>query len=302
MPTLPEVRVGESIVYESLTVFPLFAEPAVGVDYILADEAVASGTVTVEEIGESASVPNLIVDNRADRLVLFLEGQELRGAKQNRVLNASVLIGPASKTTIPVSCVEQGRWRYNSRHFGVSGSHASSKLRHILKKSVYRSVRMGQGHRSDQAEVWNEVGRQMASLGLQSATAAMADTYAAHENRMAEFKNRLQYVEDAAGIAVAVGGKFVSLDLFDKPQTCGKVWDRLLTGVVLDALEDSQTNDKPNSDGVSELLTALRGAGWQSSPSVGAGEEFRAEAGAGRHASALTYMGTLLHESLVVAT
>jgi len=60
-------------------------------------------------------VPNLAVDNKGERFVLFVEGQELRGAKQNRVLNASVLIAAHTKTVIPVSCVEQGRWRYVSK-------------------------------------------------------------------------------------------------------------------------------------------------------------------------------------------
>ena len=103
MPTLPDFRVGEPIQYEALGIFPLFTEPTGCVDYLLSDEAIAAGTVTVTEIGEEGSVPNLIVKNTGDARVLFIEGEELRGAKQNRVLNTSVLVAAHSETKIPVS-------------------------------------------------------------------------------------------------------------------------------------------------------------------------------------------------------
>jgi hypothetical protein len=300
MPAFPEVRVGDPLEYEALAVFPLFAAPRDGVDYVLSDEAIAGGTVTVEEVSEAGSVPNLLVDNRADTLVLFLEGEELRGAKQNRVLNTSVLVA-AGKTTLPVSCVEQGRWRYHGRHFGSSGSHSSYKMRHILKKSVTRSLEEGHGHGSDQGEVWKEVGRQMDSLGSHSPTFAMADTYDAHKPRMDAFRDRLKYVEGAVGLAVAVGGKVASVDLFDKPATCRKVWDRLLTGLALDALEAAPSGNKAGPADVQEVLAALGNAVWQQAQAVGAGEEFRAESGGDRHASALVCNGAVVHGSLVVA-
>src|SRR5262249_20180263 len=160
MSTLPNVRVGDPIRHESLAVFPLFSAPDRAVEYLLSDEAIHAGSVTVEEISEGGSVPNLLVTNRGDSRVLFLEGEELRGAKQNRVLNTSVLIAAQSKTPIPVSCVEAGRWRYRTRHFVGGGSHSSSKLRHILKKSSYLSMKAGRGYTSDQTEVWSEVSRQ----------------------------------------------------------------------------------------------------------------------------------------------
>jgi hypothetical protein len=300
MPTFPEVRVGDPVEHEALAVFPLFAAPEGGVEYLLSDEAIAGGSVAVEEVSESGSVPNLLVDNRAGSLVLFLEGEELRGAKQNRVLNTSVLVA-AGRTTLPVSCVEQGRWRYRSKQFGHGGSHASYKMRHILKRSVSRSLAEGTGHSSDQGEVWKEVGRQMESLGSHSETAAMADTYAAHQGRLADFRDRLRYVEGAAGVAVAVGGKVASVDLFDKPATCRKVWDRLLTGVVMDALEAISGDKRAGGDDVREALTALREAPWQQAQAAGAGEEFRAEVGPDRHASALTCGGAVVHASLVAA-
>jgi hypothetical protein len=301
MPALPEARVGDPVRNEALAVFPLFCEGTTAVDYLLSEEALAGGSVKIEEIGEAGSVPNLLVDNQAEAPVLFLEGEELRGAKQNRVLNTSVLVAARSKTTIPVSCVEQGRWRYKSRYFASGGSHGSSKLRHILKKSVSRSAREGHGHVSDQGEVWKEVERQMSALGSHSPTAAMADTYDAYQTRQAEFRERLQYAEGASGLAVAISGKVVSVDLFDKPATCRKVWDRLLSGLVMDALEAGPDAGQADAADVQGLLMVLRQAPWQKAPAVGAGEEFRAELEADRHASALTLSGTVVHGSLVVA-
>src|ERR1700687_4860167 len=88
--TFPGIRVGNSISHESLTVFPLFTEPHGQVDYLLSDEAIQAGSVTVQEVSEGGSVPDLLVENSGDIRVLFLEGEELVGAKQNRILNTSV--------------------------------------------------------------------------------------------------------------------------------------------------------------------------------------------------------------------
>jgi hypothetical protein len=300
MLTLPQVRVGDPIRHDALCVFPLFTEVDGGVDYLLADEAIAAGTVTVEEVSESGSVPNLLVNNQGESRVLFIEGEELRGAKQNRVLNTSVLIAARGRTTIPVSCVEQGRWRYRSRHFGSAGTHSSSKLRHILKKSVSDSLRSGHGHASNQGQVWGEVSRQMDALGSSSDTSAMADTYHDYQERMTEFRERLKYVEGATGVAVAVGKDVVAMDLFDKPSTCRKAWDRLLTGVVMDALEAGQAEKEVHAADVQALLTRLRGSSWQPAPAIGEGQEYRSDSD-GAHASALLFDGAMVHGSVVMA-
>lgn len=300
MLTFPAIRVGDPLSHVSISIFPLEAEFTSNVNYVLSDEALAAGTVTVEEVGEAGSVPDLVVNNQADGLVLFLEGEELRGAKQNRVLNTSVLVAPQSQVKIPVSCVEQGRWRYSSRQFASGGSHCSSKLRHILKKSVLKSAKEGQGHRSDQGEVWSEVSRQMVSLGSHSQTMAMADTYEAHKDRLTEFQDRLKYVEGAIGLAVAVGKKVVSMDLFDKPSTCRKVWDRLLTGVIMDALEAEPAEERVEKAATEALLMSLQNSSWEQTKAVGVGDEYR-YGSEDKHASALVYDGAVVHGSLVVA-
>jgi hypothetical protein len=82
--TVPAIRIGEPNRYKSLTVFPLFAETNGQVEYLLSDEAIQVGAFTVQEVSEGGSVPDLLVENSKDIRVLFLEGEELVGAKQNR--------------------------------------------------------------------------------------------------------------------------------------------------------------------------------------------------------------------------
>src|SRR5262249_37674843 len=263
MPAFPDVQVGDPLRHEALAVFPLYGPGNGAAEYSLADEALAAGSVTVEEASEAGSVPTLVVTNQADALVLFLEGEELRGAKQNRVLNTSLLAAARARTPIPVSCVEQSRWRYVSPSFGHGGSHSSSKLRHVLKRSVSESAKAGRGPRSGPGPGSEEGGPPEGLPGAAPATAAMADTYEAHRHRLAEFQEHLKYAEGATGLAVAVGARVVCVDLFDKPSTCRKVWDRLLTGVVLDALEAGRTEDQAGADKVQEALAHLRAAAWQ---------------------------------------
>jgi hypothetical protein len=297
MVAVPSVRVGAPVAHDKLTVFPLYLERSADPDYRLADDALADGTAVVEEVTEGGSVPHLAVDNKGEVLVLFVEGQELRGAKQNRVLNTSVLIAAHTKTVLPVSCVEQGRWRYLSRQFSSSDYYGSSKLRAVLKKSVNDSTMSGGGHSSDQSAVWAEVSRQMRSMGSESPTMAMADTMTDHKPHIDRHVAEVAYAEGAAGLAVAVGGKVVSVDLFDAPETCRKVWPRVLRGVVLDALEEKSAAPV-SADEVTAAVESLRTEAWKPVVAAGAGEEQRSESPKW-HGSVLTLNGNLVHGSLI---
>ena len=297
---IPKVRVGKPQRHEALSVFPLFSETNGGVKYVLADEALAEKLLVVEEVSEGGSVPDLLVENKGDIQVLFIEGEELIGAKQNRILNTSILVAARSKLKIPVSCVEQGRWRYKTRQFGSSGSHSPSKLRYALKMSVSRSAREKQGHKSDQGEVWREVQRQQTVLGARSDSTAMSDTFETYQDQLAEFRDRLKYVDGATGVAVAIGKKVVALDVFDKPATCEKVWNRLLSGFMLDALEEAAAGDGAEIADVERLITHAVDAEWQQVDPVGEGVEHRAEFDQD-HGSALTYDDALVHGSVLAA-
>jgi hypothetical protein len=76
--------------------------------------------------------------------VLFVEGEELRGGKQHRVLASSVLAAGRSGTRLPVACVEPGRWHCGSTEF-ASGSCCPPSMRRVLKDRVIPAPRRSGG-------------------------------------------------------------------------------------------------------------------------------------------------------------
>ena len=204
--TLGSITLGESVAYKNLAVFPLLGGRAGEPPYSTLREALDAGTVTVTEVSEGGNVPRLALENRGARPVLVVDGEELVGAKQNRILNITIL-APAGKTTvIPVSCVEQGRWGYRSRHFEDKGRMLFSKARAAKAARVSWS-RMHHGSSdSDQGEVWNLIADKMASMRVESASMAMEDIFERNAPRVEEFVEAIRVVEGQSGVAVGVAG------------------------------------------------------------------------------------------------
>ena len=84
---------------------------------MLLPAAIDKRTAVAEEVSENGDVPHLSVTSTCDQPILIPEGEILVGAKQNRVVNITVLVAPRSRFKLPVNCVEQGRWHYRPRHF-----------------------------------------------------------------------------------------------------------------------------------------------------------------------------------------
>jgi hypothetical protein len=223
------------------------------------------------------------------------------GAKQNRILNTSVLVAARSKLKIPVSCVEQGRWRYSERHFQSSGHHATAKLRRAVKTSVGESLKSHRGHRADQGKVWGEVAALHGAMAVDSDTSAMSDAFDLYKERISHYREQLTYVNGACGLAVAIRGRLVSVDFFDKPSTCQKVWDRLLSGMVFDAMESEQSDTGASVADVEQLIANAADLTWQPVDTVGEGTDHRAESSRGDHASALVLDGVIVHGNILAA-
>ena len=161
--TLDGVTLSVPHFWANLVMFPLLAGDAAAPDYLVLDEALRRQTARVTEISEGGSVPELAFENDNERSVLLLDGEELIGARQNRVLNSTVLVGGKRKLSIPVSCVEHGRWRYNSSEFASADRALFAKARAKKMQRVSESLRESGSYRSDQGEVWDDIAEKSAA-------------------------------------------------------------------------------------------------------------------------------------------
>src|SRR3990172_9949444 len=133
---IENLQIGEAVEHRGIVIAPLFPRRDPVAAYLTLDEALAGG-LRIRETSESGSVPELVVENPLAERVLLYDGEELVGAKQNRILNVSVLVEAKSSLRIPVSCVEQGRWSARSGAFEAAPHAASPELRHRKNAALH---------------------------------------------------------------------------------------------------------------------------------------------------------------------
>jgi hypothetical protein len=142
--------VGKPLTFERLSVCPVLCTAKSKVGYLTYEEALEEKAISVTEVGENGTVPKLKLENKCDERVLVIDGEQLVGAKQNRILNTTVLVEAMSTLVIPVSCVEQGRWHYKGeREMGSSRAPLYAKTRAMKSRQVVNSLEMERGYRAD---------------------------------------------------------------------------------------------------------------------------------------------------------
>ena len=103
-------------------------------------------------------------------MAFLMAGEQLAGGKQNRVLNASIMVAAHSELPLPVSCVERGRWAYRSAHFGSTGSSSHSQLRHLMHKHATAAIVRRANRPPDKAKSGEEVDRKLSETGSHSSS------------------------------------------------------------------------------------------------------------------------------------
>jgi hypothetical protein len=299
--TLGQAEVREPVSHGSLHLFALTGGPSEEEGMTLLEDALEGGSLRVEEIGESGSVPELRVVNGEATPVLILEGDELIGAKQNRVVNSSVLVAAASELVLPVSCVERGRWSRRSRFFSAGSATPHVRLRHLKSRSVHDSLRRGRGHRSNQGAVWEEVDRLASLHASSSPTDALQDTRDGLSEKLAAFDNLSQEIpEGTRGVVVSIGDRPVALEVLAGPRSFAKVLPKLLMGYALEALEHGGDGASPDPASVKKFVSDVAAARCERHPAVGGGIDVRFEA-EGFSGYALCENGSVLHAAAFLA-
>jgi hypothetical protein len=272
---LDSLTVGTPEQFKGVQVFPLFSSKAQPTTFLELDEAIESGLVEVTEVSEGGSVPQLIVVNRSSQDIIIFDGEQLVGAKQNRIVNITVIIPANSTLPIPVSCVEQGRWHYSSRSFAAADACAYPSLRISKHQDVTQNLRSRRRSDADQSRIWENISAKSARMGVASGTMAMADIYESRSPNSEEINKAFKVKDDQIGYVAFINGGFAGSDVYGSAKVCRRKIEKLLRGYYLDSLDRGVAFDKVELD---EVLREVRTAEHHDFGTVGKGSERRFDA------------------------
>lgn len=229
---------------ESLTLTPIVAKaaPEVAEDLLVLDEAMKKKLVRIHEVKDE-DVNNLTLTNKSKQPLFLLAGEVIIGGKQDRIIGKNTIV-PAKKTlTVPVFCVEHGRWDNSGKEFTTANALAHGRLR-------------GSANFDTQSDVWKEVAAKNELRKAKSST----DTYrnVAKQQAGAEVTKWEKQVDTAlgkltddqkgklVGFAVAVNGKVATVDVFENPALFKKLRGKLVRSYITEAIDvKADLNAKP---------------------------------------------------------
>ena len=274
---LQSVRLGEPQTYKNITILPLTVTADGSFCYHTLAEALATGVFTITEVSAAGSVPELLVTNRGPNPVLLVDGEELAGAKQNRVLNTSILLKKACETKIPVSCTERGRWAHTSHAFSDSGNVMAYKSRSHKSGAVHASLEYCSAHHSDQGQVWSDIDFLYAKAGTHSPTSAMSDIFKARQEELRKCDEIFHLVPNQVGLLALINGLPAGLEIVSLYSAYSKLHSKLVRSYTLEGLLDSASQvSSPDTLEVQarKFLDAIHASEERPFPSVGHGTDF----------------------------
>ncbi len=228
------IMVLSPISHAGLTIFPVVVDkPQDDRDYVVLDEGMMAGTIKVIE-KDGGEVNQLEMRNTSDKPAFLMAGEVVIGGKQDRIIGKNMVIEPHSKESIPVFCVEHGRWNGRKAEFSSANALAHKQLR---TKASFGS----------QGEVWEEVSAKNAKRAETNDTdtyrrvATGAKVAASLESYQRAFASLARADGASAaqrvGYVVALDGKVVAIEVFGSPKLFAKLEPKLRKSYFVEAID-----------------------------------------------------------------
>ncbi len=290
------IEIQNSFINGRMEVIPLFSSQETSPEYLTLGEALEQDLIVVTEVSREGSVPQLAVKNRGTTPVLLIDGEELAGAKQNRVLNTSILVPGQSEIAIPVSCTEHGRWSYKSPVFHDSRVMMDFKIRAKKMASVGRSMKERKSRVADQVEIWNEIADLSSKVKVASPTGAMRDVYTSKVRELNGYVGVFPLQPGQHGALVYIDGRVAGIEFLSRPEAYARIHDKLIRSYVVEALieEESPAAPPEKPEHARDFLTRVAACPAEEFSGVGLGTELRME-GKDLVGSALVHGGVVVH-------
>ncbi|SDA37095.1 ARPP-1 family domain-containing protein [Methanobrevibacter millerae] len=281
-----EMELLEPQIHENIAVIPIKTK-ASKLDILTVKKGFELGLISIDEC-EKSTVGQIVVTNNSISPLILVDGDEIIGAKQNRIVNNTTLVGPKSSINLSVSCVEQGRWAYTDS-FKVSANIATSKTRSVKAKALYSNM-------NAQSEVWDSISSLEERNSFHSSTQAMSESYDRLKAKHDKYVKKFERIKGQSGAMVFVNGEFEGMDVFINPQIYGEYHEKILKSYIIDKDDSNQetVNKYDLSIKALEILEAIETSEIKENKTQGIGRSisFSNEIGTG---SALIYKDKVLH-------
>lgn len=293
---ISKLDLGEVKEFGDMSVIPIFT-PIKGPEYLTLKEALEDNQLIITEIDESGSVGELKVKNTGEMPVLLLDGEEIIGAKQNRVLNTTILVAAGAEIEVPVSCTEQGRWSYRSRRFSDSDVIAAHRVRRSKSRSVNLNLKNEGNYRSNQMEVWNEIDKISMDAKVKSPTRAMKDIYNIRSEDLKKYMEVFTIEENQKGIMVLINGEVAGFEVLSSEDAYKLLHNKLIKSYAMEAIlshgEKSAPNDVKQAEKFIEMTKQSEETRYKS---LGYGYDHRFS-GESLSGSSLIYDASIIHSA-----
>jgi hypothetical protein len=284
------LQVGEPVYHENLTIIPVYSDRIRDhTRYTTLDEALDRGWLVISEV-EGGRVPQVKVTNRSDRCIFLMGGEILTGCRQDRIVGRDVLLRPRAKNVIvPVYCVEQGRWTYESESFYSRQNLGTSRLRAESQKAAGDA----------QSNIWGYVSDLAGRAGLSSPTTRLQEAYESDAARRKisgleeKMGNIPRLYPDAVGVVIGVGHRIVSVDIFANPHVFRRLWPKILKSSALAVVCDPAYGTIGQGDAIG-FLRRLHDKRYTPKSAVDLGSELSV-VDTEVNVNALTYRDAVIH-------
>jgi hypothetical protein len=243
---LKKIQVGAGKHHFNLTFFPLFTKSPNGSNFISLDQAIKKKYAEVGEVSEEGDISKVKLKNNSDHFIFLPQGEMITGAKQDRVIIISTIVVPNTTEILNVSCVEQGRWEFESQEFKAS-DYSHPKLRKTIIESS----------ENIQQNVWNEVNACLTDFDGESESSSLPKGMKAVSQRMKGEEKKIKLPKTACGIIVMSGEELLGMDFFDSPKTFSSYKQKLLQSYLLEGLK--RKTEKSDQEYAQGLLKEMVG-------------------------------------------
>ncbi|WP_458455508.1 ARPP-1 family domain-containing protein [Methanobrevibacter sp.] len=218
--------------HEHVAIIPLKTEPNYKLDILTLKKGFELGLVEVKELKES-TVNTLTVKNNSVTPLLLIDGEEVVGGDQNRIVNSTILVAPKSECNISVSCTEHGRWKYKSEF--KSSPHIADYNTRMSKLMAERS------NKPVQSEVWSSINRLERSIEFSSDTQAMSESYDSQRTNHEEFLKEFNIVDGQNGVLIIVNGEIKGFEILLNPEIYSHFHEKIIKSYLINSKAENTT-------------------------------------------------------------